>query len=373
MRFDHELTRLLLYRNLRDPYKWHWADGNARWDLYHLIPAVYLLRPDVFKVWPKKDNGQPSFRLADLVRANVENPSGPGHDALADTHNLLQLARIIRERSPQLFAYGLNMVRKEHVREECRDNFLFISQRLPGKGRLATILARLGPVQKEGWFWAFDLAHSPERLQKPLASWNDEDHKKASRWIFRVKTHEAPFVRHCPFPVASAAQSFFTKIGLSGDQLELNLSQLERDRASLEAYCADKEEKWEERQADFVDPDEALYSGGFWIRYQQEQMMEVLEADDDVSRWNQNIDDPRLEALTFRYRARNFPECLTLEQQERWRAYCHRRQFEARGKYDPIEKWNKEIAELKSDPAKASLACDLEEWREQLKSSLQPN
>ena len=37
------------------------------------------------------------------------------------------------------------------------------------------------------------------------------------------------------------------------------------------------------------------------------------------------FDDERLPELLFRYRARNFPETLNFEEQERWRIFCQQR------------------------------------------------
>ena len=54
MSFDHEFTRVLFYRNLRDPYEWAWKDGNTYWDTLELMRAAFLLRPDALKNWPNK-------------------------------------------------------------------------------------------------------------------------------------------------------------------------------------------------------------------------------------------------------------------------------------------------------------------------------
>jgi exodeoxyribonuclease-1 len=37
------------------------------------------------------------------------------------------------------------------------------------------------------------------------------------------------------------------------------------------------------------------------------------------------FDDERLPELLFRYRARNFPDTLSFEEQERWRIFCQQR------------------------------------------------
>ena len=53
IRFDDEIIRRLLYRNLRDPYAREWQGGNCRWDLIDPMRAAYALRPDGIE-WPTK-------------------------------------------------------------------------------------------------------------------------------------------------------------------------------------------------------------------------------------------------------------------------------------------------------------------------------
>ena len=105
MRFDHVITRFLFYRNLRDPYGWHWRDGNSRWDIIDLMRAAYVLRP-VGISWPMTEDGRPSFSLTDLTKENGIRHDQP-HDAQSDVWGLLGLARFIQNKEPKLFDYFL--------------------------------------------------------------------------------------------------------------------------------------------------------------------------------------------------------------------------------------------------------------------------
>ncbi|MDX1459218.1 MAG: exodeoxyribonuclease I, partial [Marinobacter sp.] len=69
LRFDDEVTRHTLYRNLRDPYAREWQNGNSRWDIIDMVRLTYALRPDGIE-WPRKEDGSPSFRLEELTVAN---------------------------------------------------------------------------------------------------------------------------------------------------------------------------------------------------------------------------------------------------------------------------------------------------------------
>ncbi|HEY5790442.1 MAG TPA: exodeoxyribonuclease I, partial [Gammaproteobacteria bacterium] len=113
LRFDDEVTRHTLYRNLYDPYAREWRDGNSRWDLVDVTRATAALRPDGIS-WPTHEDGTPSFRLEQLTAANgLEH--GAAHDALADVRGTLALARLLRARQPRLWDYLLELRRKQAV------------------------------------------------------------------------------------------------------------------------------------------------------------------------------------------------------------------------------------------------------------------
>jgi len=113
LRFDDEVTRHTLYRNLHDPYSREWRDGNSRWDLIDLVRTIHALRPEGIE-WPRREDGTPSFRLEELTAANnLEH--GPAHDALADVRGTLALARLLRARQPRLWDYLFNLRRKQAV------------------------------------------------------------------------------------------------------------------------------------------------------------------------------------------------------------------------------------------------------------------
>ena len=67
IRFDDEVTRHMFWRNLIDPYGREWQNQCGRWDLLDVVRLAYALRPDGLIVWPKKEDGSPSFKLGDLA------------------------------------------------------------------------------------------------------------------------------------------------------------------------------------------------------------------------------------------------------------------------------------------------------------------
>ena len=70
------------------------------------------------------------------------------------------------------------------------------------------------------------------------------------------------------------------------------------------------------------DPDLMLYSGGFFSPADRQQMQRVRETDPwDLVGARFAFQDPRLEEMLFRYRARSYPETLESEELARWEAF----------------------------------------------------
>jgi hypothetical protein len=67
--FDDEITRLMFWRNLMDPYARKWKDDCGRWDLLRLVRATHALHPETLE-WPRDEQGEVSLRLERISAAN---------------------------------------------------------------------------------------------------------------------------------------------------------------------------------------------------------------------------------------------------------------------------------------------------------------
>jgi exodeoxyribonuclease-1 len=101
MRFDEEVTRHLLFRNLYPVYEREFKNNNSRWDVIDLVRACYALRPDEIN-WPKYEDGKPSFKLEELSKANNIGHEA-AHDALSDVHATIGIAKLIKTKQPKLY------------------------------------------------------------------------------------------------------------------------------------------------------------------------------------------------------------------------------------------------------------------------------
>ena len=167
LRFDDEVTRHLFWRNLIDPYAREWQNECGRWDLLDVVRCMYALRPEGI-VWPKHEDGRPSFKLEHLSAANGLLHEA-AHDALSDVRATIALARLIRGLQPRLWDFCLKLRKKDAVLAEIDPAnprpFLHVSGMFgPERGCIA-IVWPLGvhPTNKNELI-VWDLAQDPSEL-----------------------------------------------------------------------------------------------------------------------------------------------------------------------------------------------------------------
>src|SRR5690625_720975 len=167
LRFDDEISRMLFYRNLLDPYSRASQQGNSRCDLIDVVRAFHALRPEGIK-WPQREDGAPSFRLEHLTESNGI-PHVGAHDAVADVRATIALARLLRECNPRLFEYLLKLRGKREVAKQLnvagRKPVVHISRRYPASRGCSALVMPLAqhPTNPNGVI-VYDLSVDPEAL-----------------------------------------------------------------------------------------------------------------------------------------------------------------------------------------------------------------
>ncbi len=121
--FDDEVSRNLFYRNLIDPYKWSWKDGNKRLDILPLVRLVHALHPEALK-WKARNDKATSFKLEDMCIAN-EITQENAHDALDDVLALKGLTKLIAEKVPELFNNYLMCSNAKYVKKYMNNHQVF--------------------------------------------------------------------------------------------------------------------------------------------------------------------------------------------------------------------------------------------------------
>ncbi|MEO8673104.1 MAG: exodeoxyribonuclease I [Tahibacter sp.] len=375
LRFDDEVTRHLLYRNLYEPYSREWEHGNSRWDLIDLARLCFALRPDGIE-WPRRDDGSASFRLGDLAGANGLLHER-AHDASSDVQVTIELARLLRSKQPRLFDYHFALRRKQRAFELLdvarRAPVLHVSSRYPAtRGCLALVVPlAVHPTQSNAVI-VYDLDVDPTPLLEL-----DADAIAARVFVARADLPEG--VERIPLKLVHANRSpalapvtalkgvDTARIGLS---MERGLAHLERLRNAT-GLDAKLRQVFSRPMDDApVDAELALYNG-FIGDADKRLLREVHRTPaEQLTARTFAFRDARLVELLFRYRARNWPHTLSTDEAVRWQQFCQRRVHSPDdSRYLSVEQYFATIAQIRSSPetpsAQMALLDALQQWGEQ--------
>lgn len=354
IRFDDEVTRFLLWRNLRDPYAREWQNRCGRWDILDMVRAAYALRPEGIE-WPVNDEGHPSFRLEHLTASNGISHIG-AHDALSDVRATIALARLIRQRQPRLFDFCLGLRKKERVAEEIgwprQRPLLHVSGMIPPeRGCIAFVwpLAMHPTNRNEVIVW--DLNEDPTQLLSLDAA--------AIRLRMFTRTDDLPpGVDRLPIktihlnrsPIVIGNVNTLTPQMAERWGMNIDVAQKHADLAVACGLTARMTALWAEifqrPPEPAPDVDEDLY--GAFVSNSDRALLERLHllSPADLAAVRPGFQDFRLEELLFRYRARNFPETLSGDEKQRWHEHCAGRVREGTGGVRTLQTIAHEIGEL---------------------------
>nr|WP_163501070.1 exodeoxyribonuclease I [Halomonas socia] len=327
LRFDDEVSRHLFYRNFLDPYAREWQNGNSRWDLIDAVRAFHALRPEGIE-WPRREDGAPSFKLEHLTAANGIEHAG-AHDALADVRATIAMARLLKTRNPQLFDYLLKLRSKREVARlldiPSRKPMLHVSRRYPASRGCSALVMPLAehPTNPNGVI-VYDLGDdpaplfslSPEEIRARVFVGADELAEGETRIPLKViHINKSPVV----LPIKAVTPDVAERLSLDRARCEQHWQALcANPEAARKAAAVFAEPPPEGPQ----DPDLMLYSGGFFSPADRQQMQRVRDTDPwELGETAFAFQDPRLEEMLFRFRARSYPDTLSSEEQARWEEF----------------------------------------------------
>ncbi len=331
LRFDDEFTRFTLYRNFYDAYGREWQNGNSRWDIIDMARLTRALRPEGIN-WPDREDGKPSFRLEALTAANGIEHEG-AHDALVDVRATIALAKLIKTAQPKLYDFVYQHRQKNTVAPllNLRDRtpVIHVSRMYPSEycGTALVVPIAQDPTNNNGII-VYDLRHDPsdlieldadtlrERLFTPFKDLPEGINRPALKTLH---------INKCPVVVPESTLNAAAAERLQIDK-ELHYKHLQQLNAAgdLTAKINAIFTKPDYEAND--DPDAGLYSGGFFSANDKRKMELVRTANADALRVMPiPFEDARLPEMLFRYRARNWPESLTANEQEQWQQYRQQR------------------------------------------------
>ncbi|MGJ8526298.1 Exodeoxyribonuclease I [Halomonadaceae bacterium LMG 33818] len=330
LRFDDEVTRFMLYRNLFDPYAREWQNGNSRWDLIDAVRAFYALRPEGIQ-WPMREdingNKVPSFKLDQLTVVNgIEH--GDAHDATADVYATIEIAKLLRTTNRKFFDYLLALRNKHRVNElldiGARKPMVHISRRYPAASGCCSLIVPLARHSTNpNAVIVMDLTVDPQPLidlsvdeiRSRLFVSREELAEGTTRIPLKlVHVNRSPVV----LPIKALDDAAAKRLHIDKAQAQQHWQRLVQADGLAEKVAAVFNEG---NPPSSNDPDLMLYSGNFFSSADKRAMAEVHKyAGWDLVGLNVPFQDPRLEEMLFRLRARSYPETLEGEERERWDA-----------------------------------------------------
>lgn len=328
--FDEEFTRYLFYRNLLEPYS-HQSEKikNSRWDLVNIVRLMWAIRPECIS-WPINQGGDVTTKLELLTKLN--GISHEAHDALADVRATISLFKILRKFDPKLMDFLFQNRTKDAATKLLNikgKNFrdarpvLHISSTYSAKNKFAAIVLPICQhPQKKNYIIACNLqANLKPLLELPARELKDR--------IFEGSGEERPGLHSinltkCPvfLPLALLGPRSLERLGVDLDLCDAN----EKLLKSTEDMAYVAAQTFKKTFEDESDPDLMLYGGGFFSDSDRDKLAALVKLPIfDPGKISGHFDDPRLPEMIFRYKARNWPNMLTTEEQIRWAEFRRNR------------------------------------------------
>jgi len=329
LRFDDEVTRNCLYRNFYDPYAREWQNGNSRWDIIDVVRAARALRPEGIQ-WPVNEEGRPSLRLDQLTIANgIAHEAA--HDALSDVYATIAIARLVRQAQPKLYQFLMQHRVKAKVLELLQLGSFKSIVHISGKySPVKNCLAIVFPVCKHptntNGIIVYDLSIDPE----PMLSLSIEDIQQRlftatddlPEGVTRIPL-KTVHINKCPVlaPVSVIKPDDAQRLAIDLALCQVNIDKIKAAKGLAEKLAAVFSDHTHSEQE--FDPDMAIYSGGFFSEADKQKMAKIRSmSPEQLARPAFSFIDPRLPEMLFRYRARNYPETLSADEQLRWNEFC---------------------------------------------------
>jgi exodeoxyribonuclease I len=344
MRFDEEFTRQLLWRNFFPVYEREYQNDNARFDLIDVLRMAYALRPDGIE-WPSVD-GKPSFKLENLAKANGLLHS-QAHDALSDVQATVALAQRLKRAQPKLWKHAFALRKKSEVQPfidiKNRQPVVHVSQRFPAERGCTAIWQPIcqHPHKSNEWI-GVDLAFDVDALltldaeaiaERIFIRQADLPEGEARIAIKTLHSNRAPMLA----PLSVLKDLDLARIQLDLEGAMRRAAQLQNSvglTTKLQQVFALQDQQREQAKAQHdlqTRISEPQLYAGFSGPRDQALCKQIRSADpQQLQSFSDQLQDARLVELLRRYRARWFPETLSVEEQGQWhKRVCDRLQFAA--------------------------------------------
>lgn len=374
LRFDDEVTRFTLYRNLMDPYAREWQNNCSRWDLLDVLRVARTLRPEGIN-WPTKTENDkiiPSMRLEDLSKANnIEHENA--HDALADVYATIAMAKLLKKNQPKLYDYVFSNRDKKSVSKMLNiidpKMVLHFSGVYPmDQGNMAVVAPIAQDPTNKNAIVVFDLSKNIDILYSDdieylhyLLFTKNVD-LKPDETRLPIKTIH---INKCPVitPINTLAETVKTQYEIDLSTCQNNLDKLKKI-ANLEHKIQQILQLTKFDKSN--NPEISLYDG-FISNYDRGLCNQIINADlKNIDTNNYKFKDSKLKELSFRFKARNYPNSLSTSEKSRWQKHCKNNILN--GESTNLETFKMEMLRINQEmdlsSADQKILVELEEWLE---------
>ncbi|MFK0688800.1 exonuclease domain-containing protein [Mesorhizobium sp. IMUNJ 23033] len=290
--FDEEMLRGAFYTSLLPVYLTN-TSGNSRLDILPLMIATQTFAPDAFQ-WPVNEKGRVSFKLDRLAPANGFDHSD-AHDALADVHATIHLARLVRARAPVIWQSAMAYRTKALATEYVEDRSAFVATLLRFGLCAPSLVTALGlNPENSSELFTLDLRQDPALLAAMTADELATHIKSKPRPVSSFKLNACPLL--LPMEVAGSKATGY-ELGL--EEITRRAEKVRADESLrnrlIEAIASSRAPFPESPHVE-----EQIY-GGFYSRSDQSLIDEFREAG-----WPRRLelsgqfDDRRLRRLSRR-------------------------------------------------------------------------
>jgi len=338
-----------------------------------VVRLTRALRPEGIQ-WPFDEHGAPTNRLELLTQANgIEHSAA--HDALSDVDATIGMARLLRDKQPRLFNFAFEHRSKAsaatllNVQE--RNIVLIASAMIPGsRHNLAAIVPICRDPKNSNAVIVLDLATPPalllelntEELKRRVFSRRDQLGADTRIGLTSVKTNACPVL--APFKTLRAEDA---------ERLDMDITDLQQRhnelKALLDSELLKKIEAVMTRAFDdsVPDVDGSLYVGGFLSDSDRRKLDSVRAlTPDKLATARPLFDDARLDAMLWRYRARNWPESLSSDEQTQWREHISHRLSQSDERWLDWDAFDRAMTDADWTPGEATLKAALQQYRDEL-------
>ena len=358
VRFDDEFMRFLHYRNFYDPYEWQWNNGCSRWDILDLVRMTRALRPDGIE-WPVDDKGKPTNRLELLTKVNGLNHDH-AHDALSDVHATIAVAKLIREKQPELFKYVFECRGKKQASTLVNKGqaFVYTSGRYSSEYLHTTVAIMLSKHPQQDCALVYDLRFDPTPFfdmtpEQLIDAWRYKKDRQPNDPRLPVKTLK---YNRCPAIAPLGVikdQATQQRLGLTLEQVERNLEILKSNHQAFAKKVLDALKLMDnerERTQNTAAPSDATVDGllydGFFGPNDKQTMSAVRAADAEaITDIASKFSDARLKLMAPLYKARNYPSALSADERQAWEQHISHQLFEG-GQSSKLSKYFSRLQEL---------------------------